>query len=281
MRFGTINVNGLIKRQYQVINFVKDNDLDVLLVQEIHLIGKEDIHKIEKEVSWIIYLNSQNPWAGTAILIRKNLQNLQINRIENDEIRLQNRLSHIQITTQETLNIINVYCPADHEDKDDFFQDLNNYLEFYQDEKIILAGDFNYVENEDDRFPKLNKNDIKIRKRFKPQNYDIIDPITDNVFTYKNARLDRFYISEMLGRYLKNFKLFSVIADHKQVLIELDIEGIKPWGKFYWKLNNQLLNDVFYKLEIENLLDNFEERKQNLNILENWEQFEKSCTKNI
>ena len=72
MRFGTINANGLIKRQNQVINFVKDNDLDVLLVQEVHLIGKEDIHKIEKEVSGIIYLNSQNPWAGTAIQIRKN-----------------------------------------------------------------------------------------------------------------------------------------------------------------------------------------------------------------
>ena len=279
MRFGTINVNGLIKRQNQVITFIKDNDLDVLLMQEVHLIGKEDIHKIEKEVSGIIYLNSQNPWAGTAILIRKNLQNLQINRIENDKIRLQNRLTHIQIITQETLNIINVYCPADHEDKDDFFQDLNNYLEIYQDEKIILAGDFNYVEKNDDRFPKLNKNDIKIRKRFKPQNYELIDPITDNIFTHKNARLDRFYISEMLERYMKNFKTFSVMADHKPVLIEIDIEGIKPWGKFYWKLNNQLLNDVFYKLEVENLMDNFEERKENLNILENWEQFKNEVQK--
>ena len=74
----------------------------------------------------------------------------------------------------------------------------------------------------DDRFPKLNKNDIKIRKRFKPQNYDLTDPITDNGFTYKNARLDRFYISEMLGRYLKKFKTFSVMSDHKPVLIELD-----------------------------------------------------------
>ena len=97
MRFGTTNVNGLVKRQNQVINFVKDNDLDVVLVQEVK--GKEDIHKIEKEVSGIIYLNSQNPWAGTAIIIRKNLQNLQINRIENDKILLQNRITHIQITT--------------------------------------------------------------------------------------------------------------------------------------------------------------------------------------
>ena len=145
--------------------------------------------------------------------------------------------------------------------------------------KIILAGDFNYVEKEDDRFLKLNKNDIKIRKRFKPQNYDLFDPITDNVFTYKNARLDRFYISEMLGRYLKNFKTFAVMSDHKPVLIELDIEGIKPWGKFYWKLNNHLLNDLFYKLEIENLMYKFEERKQNLNILENWEQFKNDVQK--
>ena len=69
------------------------------------------------------------------------------------------------------------------------------------------------------------------------------------------------------------------MSDHKPVLIELDIEGITPWGKCYWKLNNHLLNDLFYKLEFENLMDNFEERKQNLNILENWEQFKNDVQK--
>ena len=133
MRFGTININDLTKRQNQVINFVQDNDIDVLFVQEVHLIGKEDVHKIENEVSGITYLNSQSQWTRTAKIIRKNLQNLQINRVENDKIRLQNRLTHIQVITQETLNIISVYCPADDE-KDDFFQDLNNYLDTYQGE---------------------------------------------------------------------------------------------------------------------------------------------------
>lgn len=121
MRLGTINVNGLKKRQNQVINFVKDNDLDILLMQEVHLIDTENVHKIEKEVSGIIYFNSKIQWAGTAILIRKNIQNLQINRIDNNKTNLQNRLTHIQVVTRENINIINVYCPADHDEKDDFF----------------------------------------------------------------------------------------------------------------------------------------------------------------
>ena len=72
------------------------------------------------------------------------------------------------------------------------------------------------MEKEGDRFPKLNKNDIKIRKRFKPGKFNLIDPIIDNVFTYRNARLDRSSISDKLGRYLKRFKPFPVMSDHKR-----------------------------------------------------------------
>ena len=53
-----------------------------------------------------------------------------------------------------------------------FFQDLNEHLEIYQREKIILAGDFSYVEKEGDRFSKSNKNDVKKKKKKKKKKND-------------------------------------------------------------------------------------------------------------
>ena len=69
----------------------------------------------------------------------------------------------------------------------------------------------------------LNKNDKKIRKKIKPQNLNLIDPVyksnTQMVYTHKDARLDRFYISDfMVGQVLKT-KVLPEIADHKMVII--------------------------------------------------------------
>ena len=191
---------------------------------------------------------------GTAILLRRNLQNMQVKHIEISQPSLQNRVTHLQIISNDVLHLINVYCPADHYDKDPFFKDFNIYLENLECEKIILAGNFNFVENVEDRFPKLNKNDKKVRKIFNPKNPSLFDPIYKSKtmkFTCKNARLDRFYISDFMLGYVKKSATLSEVAGHKLVLLDLDLEDLKLWGKFYWKMNNHYSGDNFYKREIQ------------------------------
>ena len=100
------------------------------------------------------------------------------------------------------------------------------------------------------------------------------------IYTHKDARLDRFYITDfMVGQVLKT-KVLPEIADHKMVIIDIDMEDLKLWGPFYWKMNNHYLVDKFYKDDIENLIIQFEQRKSYINILDNWEIF-KTKVKNI
>ena len=100
------------------------------------------------------------------------------------------------------------------------------------------------------------------------------------IYTHKDARLDRFYITDfMVGQVLKT-KVLPEIADHKMVIIDIDMEDLKLWGPFYWKMNNHYLVDKFYKNDIENLIIQFEQRKSYMNILDNWEIF-KTKVKNI
>ena len=136
---------------------ITEKFLDVVYIQEVHLIEQNDIHDLEKLTSGILFLNSNDGYLGTAILLRRNLQNMQVKHIEIKQQSLQNRVMHLQIISNDVLNFINVYCPADHYDKDYFFKDFNIYLENLAYKKIILAGDFNFIENVEDRFPKLNK----------------------------------------------------------------------------------------------------------------------------
>ena len=62
-----------------------------------------------------------------------------------------------------------------------------------------------------------------------------------------------------------------MIADHKPVILEVNIDEFKPWGSYYWKLNSSFLYDIHYVKEIENLFVKFELRKEEMDILDNWE----------
>ena len=226
---------------------------------KVHQIDLNYIHESEKVTSGICFLNTQDKYLGTAILLRRNLQNMQVWHIKIQKEILQNRETHAQLTSNDILNIISVYCPADHYGKDY----SNPYWETLEHRKIILAGDFNFVENVEDIFPKLNKNDKKIRKTFKPGNLNLTDPIynTTMPFTCKNAILDRFYLSGYMIGHVKKNKILPEIDDHKFVMIELDLEELKLREKFYWEMNNHYLGDRIYKREVEKHFEQFEERK--------------------
>ena len=60
----------------------------------------------------------------------------------------------------------------------------------------------------------------------------------------------------------------------------MNIEEFKPWGRFYWKLNSSNLEENGYFKLIEDLFQDFELRRENVDILENWEIF-KNEVKNV
>lgn len=208
-----------------------------------------------------------------AILIRRDLLNMKIIEIKNEE-NLKNRLIHIQIETNETINIINLYAPAKgYLLKKNFYQDIKNYLNQYNKESIFLLGDFNYVQEQNDRLStKFQDYDIMINKIFNNLEFKIHDIFrlfypNKIDFTYTNSRIDRIYISEHLLSNIKTVRHMDKITDHKIVLLELEMGNFKKWGNSYWKLNNGLLNDDFYKIKIKEIL----KQQHNNDTIENWE----------
>ena len=142
MKTGSINVNGLKNRKQDMAKLINENLFDIVYIQEVHRIDQNDIPDLEKLTSGILFYNSNDGYLGTAILLRLNLQNMQVKHIEISQPSLQNRVTHLQIISNDVLHLINVYCPADHYDKDPFFKDFNIYLENLEYKKNYISRGF-------------------------------------------------------------------------------------------------------------------------------------------
>ena len=122
------------------------------------------------------------------------------------------------------------------------------------------------------------------RNFFKPQSLGLIDPVykvnSKMTFTHKDSRIDRIYVTDLIDGLVTKCRTLSAVADHKMILMEIDMADFKLWGIFYWKIKNFYLNDTYYHKYIDNLLLQFEERKKFTHILENWELLKTEIQKN-
>ena len=155
---------------------------------------------------------------------------------------LSNCVTHIQITSNETINIFSIFAPSKcNTPKIIYYKQLKEYLNNYRDQILFLGGDFNYVESKQDKQNNLTYYDKIIPNFFDPKNLYLIDPYKE---VYKNqinlthtlSRIDRIYIPKSLIHNLVSFNHLSQIADHKAILLDLKLKNFEPWGNFYWKL---------------------------------------------
>ncbi len=155
----SFNCNGLgfvKKRQIVSQNLKKLNA--IIFIKETHC-TKEEERKRKKEWEFDIYFsNWTSKSSGVAILFPKNI-NFEICNKKSDS---DGRLLILQTKIDENLYVLcNVYIPTqDHKhDQINFLIDVKNYLSTYQNENILLGGDFNLHLN-----PKLDKIDSMSNK---------------------------------------------------------------------------------------------------------------------
>ncbi len=158
----SFNCNGLgfvKKRQIVFQNLKKLNA--IIFIQETHC-TKEEERKWKKE--WegdIFFSNGTSKSSGVAILFpKKNYFEICDQKSDSD-----GRLLILKTKIDENLYVIcNVYAPTqDHKrDQIHFLIDVKNSLSTYQNENILLGGNFNLHLN-----PKLYKIDIMSNKNYK------------------------------------------------------------------------------------------------------------------
>ena len=136
------------------------------------------------------------------------------------------------------------------------FKDLKNYISKIKKQKLIILGDFNFVEFNDDRASGLNFYDGKIKDSFNLQDFGLIDTFksfynTTN-FTNKASRIDRIYVPQTFHSKILEIQHLDGISDHKLIILNLNLDKFKSWGNYYWKFNNTLLENNPFQQKVKN-----------------------------
>ena len=275
MKIATISINGLDSRKNTLIQYMNQNNFDIYCIQETHKVSLQNFNYIEKNTNTLGFLSTaskvEKDYRGVAILVGRALQQFKIQNLNIDIPSLKHRMMHISILAEEEINIINIYAPVKYIEKSDFYEYLKKYLTKIKNKQIIL------LENINDKVLGFDYADKRINKMYGPKELNLIDTFSNvhntQDFTHSRSRIDRNYLSKILYPKFLKIQHTIEIADHKTVLLEINLEKFKPWGRYYWKFNNSLLTNAIYKQEILNLISNYHETKFLNEPHQNWESF--------
>lgn len=261
LKIYSININGFRSKHKQVYikNFLKQNNIDILCIQETYV----DTFFLSKRIENALGLNTRCVWAygqsnskGTAIII--NNPSIQINKFQTDFI---GRSCYVDFEFFDNkFRLVTVYAPNTPGDQTIFFKDLCPFLT--TSNKLLIAGDFNFIfdlkcdkiggNREKTNGSKIFKNFIDRYKLIDAFRYKYPDKRMVTWSAHNNSvgcRLDRFYITKLFQTCINDsFIVPCSKSDHDFIALELNIsEGISI-GKSYWKLNNQILKMNYLKV---------------------------------
>ena len=153
---------------------------------------------------------------------------------------------------QETSQLTNIYAPTKPTNRKSFYNKLHNFIKY--NEKTILAGNFNMIENIFlDRLGRNpnNTHTIGVQNLICIKNkHKLIDiwrkpnPYK-KYFTYHNAdntihsRSDRIYMTKTIKTI--TYKIIPTpISDHNSVSVTIQVNKKEPKGPGVWKLNTTI-----------------------------------------
>ena len=170
MKITTWNVNSVNARVEHLSKFIKEDQSDIYMIQELKCTNENFPSEEVKKLKYNYYVNGQKAWNGVGLISKKNLiitnTNIPNYKDENarfieTEIKLRN--------IKKKIKLINIYLPNGNPiDTEKFDYKLqwmikfNNYIETLIENNIpvIIGGDFNVIPNDEDVYsPENFKND--------------------------------------------------------------------------------------------------------------------------
>lgn len=235
------------------------------------------------EAEWgggVLFNHGTTHSKGVMILLNPKLD-YKIEKISQDK---NGRFIIAKLITEDThFILVNVYSPNDVNQQVLFFNDLQNQLQEFPHENIIIGGDFNCALTQSDKkggntvtrkLPVINE----IKKLC--ELYDLCDiwrSLNPDAcqFTWRDksfkvqCRLDYFLISNELNSLISDCQIvFAPNTDHSAVQLNLISEESKQKkGPGFWKFNYSLLEDNQYVSQLRENLPQFKSKYQTVEDL--------------
>jgi len=257
MKIISWNVNSVRARILNVLDYIRAEKPDILLLQEIKTENVNFPSDEFKKLGYESYVFGQKSYNGVAILSKVRIDNVKLDFIKDDLKQSRIICGDIKINHKK-IKIINIYVPNGNPIRTEKYEYKINWLNKFlksvkktliSEKNIIISGDFNIIPEEIDvhdhtRYLNDALFKIEIRKIFRELlNYgfkDIFRLLKKNKQEYtfwdymagswqKNygMRIDHFLISDNLLENIKNVEINkkprskSKPSDHTPIELEI------------------------------------------------------------
>tara|TARA_Y100001970_G_C14229933_1_gene857952 strand:+ start:1820 stop:2596 length:777 start_codon:yes stop_codon:yes gene_type:complete len=215
MKISSWNVNSVRARINNILEYLKKDSPDVLLLQEIKTEDKNFPINEFKKIKYNSYIFGQKSYNGVAILSKKEIKDINTSFFK-DEKKHSRIISGIITMKNYKFLLINIYAPNGnpvdtdkYEYKLRWFDFFNNKIKLHlkKNSNIIVGGDFNIIpENIDVYDSKRYENDalfkLDVRKKF----YELINLGLSDIYRYlKNDKQEFTFWDYMGSAWQKNY----------------------------------------------------------------------------
>ncbi|MBC85426.1 MAG: exodeoxyribonuclease III [Acidimicrobiaceae bacterium] len=156
MILSTWNVNSIKVRLHAVLQYLREQNPDVLVLQETKCLDENFPTKELMEIGYHSIYCGQKTYNGVAILSKKKLEDVSLNPVKTHEAEMRSIAA-----TYEDIRILNLYVvngqsvgTPKYKYKIRWFKKLLDYtnIELRKNKNMVIMGDFNIAPNDDDVF---------------------------------------------------------------------------------------------------------------------------------
>ena len=244
MKIISWNVNSVRARINNILEYIKQDKPDILLIQEIKTQDEKFPYDEFEKIGFSSNVFGQKSYNGVAIVSKIDIKNIKKDFIK-DNLK-QSRVITGEIKFKEKkIELINIYVPNGNPIDSDKYQYKKDWLKKFvssikkkliKNPNLIIAGDFNIIPEENDVYDfKRYENDalgkLEIRKKFR----ELLNLGFEDIYRFKNKDKQEFtFWDYFAGSWQKNY---GMRIDHFLVSTNLieDITSIninkKPRSK--------------------------------------------------
>jgi len=269
----SVNARGLrdLLRRKAFFLYCRGKNADFYFIQETHACAEDESFWKSQWGSEIWFSNGNNRSAGVVIL-KGNFKGQILHSEKDVSGRFIILVCELE---QKQFIMVNIYATNDSIKNRTLFKNVEDRIcrlnLKFSEAKVLWGGDFNTVFDDNlDRWPPKPVN-INCELKNTCLRLGLMDVWRERnksqrMYTWSNknlslqSRIDFWLISNDLEDLIKDVLIEpAVLTDHKLILIKIYLSNCLSQKNTYnyWKLNNLLLNNLDFKLEVSRIIEKF------------------------
>ena len=233
MKIASWNVNSVRARIINIVSYIKDENPDILFLQEIKTQDENFPYEDFKKLGYKSYVFGQKSYNGVAIISKDKLNNVRTDLIK-DKLKQSRIITGEIFLNKKKTKLINIYVPNGNPVDTEKYEYKKNWLsqfvkqvkkELFVNSNLIIAGDFNVIPEDIDVYDcKRYENDALFRLEIRKKYRELINLGFNDIYRYFNkSKKEYTFWDYFSGSWQKNY---GMRIDHFLVSNNL-LENIK------------------------------------------------------